>query len=61
MKIGEKVRVQVSFYDPDGKKQRDTGGMKTVSARVTYINEPHRYFLAKYKVPGGILRECFKF
>lgn len=61
MKIGDRVSVQVSFYDPDGKKQRDTGGMKTVSARVTYINERHRYFLAKYKVPGGILRECFKF
>lgn len=61
MKIGDSVSVQVSFYDPDGKKQRDTGGMKTVSARVTYINRPYRYFLAKYKVPGGILRECFKF
>lgn len=61
MKIGEKVRVQVSFYNPDGKNQRDSGGMKTVSARVTYINEAHRYFLAEYRVPGGILRECFKF
>ncbi|MBM6870793.1 hypothetical protein [Pseudoflavonifractor phocaeensis] len=61
MKIGEKLRVQVSFYDPDGKKQRDTGGLKTVSARVTYINQAHRYFLAEYRVPGGALRECFKF
>ena len=63
MKIGDRVSVQVSFYDPKGSKkpQRDTGGMKTVSARFTYINQAHRYFLAKYKVPGGILRECFKF
>lgn len=61
MKIGDRVSVQVSFYDPDGKKQRDTGGMKTVSARVTYINEPHRYFLAEYQAGRGALRECFKF
>ena len=61
MKIGEKVRVQVSFYNPDGKKQRDSGGMKTVSARVTYINQAHRYFLAEYQAGRGALRECFKF
>ena len=61
MKIGDSVSVQVSFYDPDGKKQRDTGGLKTVSARVTYINQAHRFFLAEYRVPGGPLRECFKF
>lgn len=61
MKIGEKVRVQVSFYVPDGKKQRETGGMKTVSARVTYINQAHRYFLAEYQAGRGALRECFKF
>lgn len=61
MKIGDKVSVQVSFYDPDGKKQRETGGMKTVSARVTYINQAHRYFLAEYQAGRGALRECFKF
>lgn len=61
MKIGDRVSVQVSFYDPDGKKQRETGGMKTVSAQVTYINERHRYFLAEYQSAGGALRECFKF
>lgn len=61
MKIGDRVSVQVSFYDPDGKKQRETGGMKTVSARVTYINQAHRYFLAEYQAGRGALRECFKF
>lgn len=61
MKIGDKVSIRVSFYDPDGKRSKETGGMKTVPARVTYINPAHRYFLAEYQAGRGTLRECFKF
>lgn len=61
MKIGDKVSVTVCYCDPRRDKDQAHSGMKTVSALVTYINEPHRYFLAEYRVPGGVLRECFKF
>ena len=33
-----------------------------VPGTVVYINEPHRYFTAEFKVPsGGHFRESFKF
>lgn len=61
MKIGDKVSVTVCYCDPKRDKDQAHSGMKTVSARVTYINEPHRYFLAEYQAGRGALRECFKF
>lgn len=61
MKIGDKVSVTVCYCDPKRDKDQAHSGMKTVSARVTYINRSHRYFLAEYQSAGGALRECFKF
>lgn len=33
----------------------------SVSGRVVYINEAHRFFMAEAEVNGFKIRECFKF
>lgn len=32
-----------------------------LAGRVIYVNESHRLFRVEASVPGGVLRECFKF
>lgn len=60
-----KVGMPVSFV-PMAYRERQNGFKeifeKRVSARIMYVNEAHRYYMAEYTVGRGCkLRECFKF
>lgn len=63
-KIGDKVCfTPTAFLGEDGGR-RETQKMsipRTVTGRICYINERHRYYTAEYEVHGYKLKESIKF
>lgn len=52
IRIGTELLLTPNTGDPQ---------QKAVPGAVVYINKPHRYFMAEFKTPFGIIRESFKF
>lgn len=56
-KLGEIVKLTPSImYDKNDYTER-----KPVPGKIVYINEDHRYFVAKFDFQHGTFRESFKF
>lgn len=63
MKIGEKYRFTPHAFT--GEVGKTKGPMpcipRTVTGRIVYINEAHRYFTVEASVDWATIRESFKF
>ena len=50
MKLGEKVKRRLKYYDPNlGPHETET----TVEATVVYVHPQRRYVTLRYDLPGG--------
>lgn len=60
--VGEKLRFRpAAFSEFIGMSAKTFDLPKEVTGTVTMINEDHRFYRVKYKTPGCIGHECFKY
>lgn len=60
--IGETISFMPSAFASGNCSCRPLAGMpERVKAKVTYINEKHRFFRAEFFIWGKPMHECFKY
>lgn len=61
MNIGDTYTWASAAFEGLTGIERESGKVRSVSGRIVYINEAHRYYTAEAACNGYTLRESFKF
>lgn len=61
MNIGDTYTWAPAAFEGLTGIERENGKVRSVSGRIVYINEAHRYYTAEAECNGYKLRESFKY